>query len=115
MLQKLFMTFVVVPLGILFVVFAIANRHIVTVSLDPFGSDAPALSATMPLFILIIVLVGLGVLIGSIATWRNQGKWRRSVRQLNAETRALRDERDALKSELAMREVPALPPPAPPV
>jgi uncharacterized integral membrane protein len=115
MLQKLFMTFVVVPLGILFVVFAIANRHIVTVSLDPFGSDAPALSAAMPLFILVIALVGLGVVIGGIATWRNQGKWRRNVRQLNGEVRALRDERDALKSELAMREVPALPPPPSPV
>ena len=69
MLHKLFMTFVVVPLGVLFVIFAVANRHAVTVSLDPFGSDAPALSATMPLFMLVLLLVGLGVVIGSVATW----------------------------------------------
>ena len=93
MLHKLFMTFVVVPLGVLFVIFAVANRHAVTVSLDPFGSDAPALSATMPLFMLVLLLVGLGVVIGSVATWSNQRKWRRAARQLQAETQSLREER----------------------
>jgi uncharacterized integral membrane protein len=113
MLQKLFMTFVVVPLCFLFVVFAVANRHAVTVSLDPFGSDAPSLSITMPLFILVLFLIGVGVVIGGFATWRNQSKWRRAARYLDAEAKTLRAERDELKAELAARSVPALPPPAP--
>jgi uncharacterized integral membrane protein len=113
MLHKLFMMFVVVPLGILLVVFAVANRHAVTVSLDPFGSDAPSLSATMPLFILILALMGIGVVVGGVATWRNQGKWRRAARHLDLEVQALREERDALKAELAAREVPSLAPPPP--
>ena len=113
MLQKLFMMFVVVPLGVLFVVFAVANRHAVSVSLDPFGSDAPGLTITMPLFLLVLALMGVGVLVGGVATWRNQGKWRRAARQHAADAETLRAERDALKSELMAREVPALPPPQP--
>ena len=115
MLHKLFMIFVVVPLGVLFVIFAVANRHAVTVSLDPFGGDAPALTATMPLFLLILLLVGVGVVVGSIATWRNQDRWRRSARHLEAEAYSLRAERDALKAELAAREPLGLPPPQPPL
>jgi uncharacterized integral membrane protein len=116
MFQKLFMTFVVVPLGILFVIFAVANRKAVSVSFDPFGGDAPGLTATMPLFILILLLIGFGVIVGSIATWRNQGRWRRAARSLESEVQGLRVERDALKGELAAaRSAPALPAPAEPV
>jgi uncharacterized integral membrane protein len=111
MLQRLFMMFVVVPLGIIFVIFAVANRHAVTVSLDPFGGDAPSLSATMPLFILILLLMALGVIVGGIATWFNQGRWRKAARAHDAEARSLRAERDALQAELKSRSQPALPPP----
>ena len=113
MLHKLFMTFVVVPLCIVFVIFAVANRHAVSVSLDPFGGDAPGLTVTMPLFLLILLLVGFGVLVGGIATWRNQAKWRRAARFNEEEARVLRTERDDLKTELAARSLPALPPPDP--
>ena len=113
MFHKLFMTFVVVPLCILFVIFAVANRHAVSVSLDPFGGDAPGLTLTMPLFLLILLLVGFGVLVGGVATWRNQGKWRRAARFNAEDAHALRIERDDLKAELAARAAPALPPPEP--
>ena len=103
MLQKLFMMFVVVPLAIILVVFAVANRHPVAVSFDPFGSDAPALTATLPLFILILLLLGLGVLIGGFMTWLSQSKWRKAARGHAAEARALRAERDTLRAELDAR------------
>lgn len=111
MIRKLVSTFIVLPLGILLVVFAVANRHAVTVSLDPFGSDAPSLSATVPLFVLILLLLMLGVVIGGIATWFNQGRWRRAARRLTAEVRTLRVERDRLKDELAGLGPAALPAP----
>lgn len=121
MLQRLFLIFVVVPLAIVLVVFAVANRHPVTVSLDPFGSDAPSLTATVPLFLLILLLLALGVIFGGLSTWMGQAKWRKMARHLDRETRALRAERgalraerDALRSEIAarnvvQRDVPALP------
>lgn len=108
MLNKIFTILVAVPVGILLVVFAVANRHAVTVSLDPFGADSPALSATMPLFLLVLLLLGTGVVAGGFATWLSQAKWRRAARYLDTEARHLRAEREALKIELA-RQHPALP------
>lgn len=104
MLRKLTTTFVLVPLGVLLVVFAIANRHDVSVSLDPFGANAPSLSATMPLFMLILLMLLVGVLLGGLATWFSQGKWRREARRLGGQVRALRIEREALKARLAAEE-----------
>jgi len=112
MLNKLFTFFIAVPLGIVLIVFAVANRHAVTVSLDPFGADAPSLSVTMPLFLLVLLLLGIGVVAGGGATWVSQGRWRRATRQLEAESRQLRAEREALRAQLAVREQPGLPAPA---
>ena len=68
--------------------FAVANREIITVSFDPFDSASPALAFKMPLFILIFVLVGLGVLVGGIAAWLRQHKWRARARRAEADVRA---------------------------
>ena len=75
--------------------FAVANRAAITVSFDPFDSVHPALAVTMPLFILIFVLVGLGVLVGGIAAWLRQHKWRMRARRAEAEVRDLRARLDA--------------------
>ncbi len=107
MFRKLLTIFIVVPLGIVFVVFAVANRHPVTVSLDPFAADTPSVSATLPLFIVMLACVLLGVLAGGTAAWMNQGKWRRQARRYDADLHALRVERDDLKSELAARDAAA--------
>lgn len=111
MLRKLVVTFIVLPLGILLVAFAVANRHAVTVSLDPLGSNAPGLSATLPLFLLILVVLAVGVLAGGIATWIRQRKWRRAVRRLEGEVRTLRAECESLRTVAAAQERSALPPP----
>jgi uncharacterized integral membrane protein len=38
-MRKFFTALVVIPLGLIFIVFAVANRHLVTVSFDPFNSS----------------------------------------------------------------------------
>ena len=108
MLRKILTMFIVVPLGLVLIVFAVANRHAVTVSLDPFGSDAPALSATVPLFIVILLCLLIGVIVGGVSAWISQGRWRRAARRLDTDARALRIEREALKGELAAKEPMAL-------
>jgi uncharacterized integral membrane protein len=104
MIRRLVTALIVIPLGLILVVFAVANRHAVTLSLDPFGADSPALTATLPLFLLILLLLALGVIVGGIATWFGQAKWRRAARRLDAEVHALRIQRDALKGEVAAKE-----------
>ncbi|MEA3078983.1 MAG: hypothetical protein QOF05_391 [Sphingomonadales bacterium] len=96
---------ILVPLAILIVMFAVANREIITVSFDPFDSVAPALAFKMPLFMLIFALVTVGVVVGGIAAWLRQHKWRMRARRAEAEARDLRARLDA---DQPRRNVPAL-------
>ncbi len=68
-MRKFFAIAVLVPLAIVIVMFAVANREIIAVSFDPFDSAHPALALKMPLFMLIFVLVAVGVVVGGIAAW----------------------------------------------
>ena len=55
-MRKFFNALVVIPLGVFFVIFAVANRHLVTVSFDPFNSVTPTVAVTLPLFVVIIAV-----------------------------------------------------------
>jgi uncharacterized integral membrane protein len=88
---------ILVPLAVVIIAFAVANRQIVTVSLDPFSAEHPAASLTLPLFALIIVLLVAGVVIGGIAAWLRQAKWRRTARRLEREVADLRAEIEGFK------------------
>jgi uncharacterized integral membrane protein len=93
-----------VPLGLVFIVFAVANRHMVTVSLDPFNSGEPSLGFTLPLFALIIVFAIVGVLVGGSATWLRQRHWRRAARQNEADARQLREQLAGLRASSIVPE-----------
>jgi uncharacterized integral membrane protein len=89
-MRKFFTALVLIPLGLLFIVFAVANRHLVTVSLDPFNTSDPSVGFTLPLFVVIIAVAILGVAAGGLATWFRQRHWRRAARQHEADARAAR-------------------------
>jgi len=95
--RKIAAAIILVPLAIIIIAFAVANREAVTVSLDPFSSDQPAAAVTLPLFAVVLILLILGVLIGGVAAWLRQVKWRRSTRRLQREVAALRAELDSFK------------------
>ena len=110
MFRKIVTAIVVVPLVAIIVAFAVANRQAVTVSFDPFSAASPAYAATLPLFAIIFVVLILGVLVGGIAAWLRQGKWRRSARRLDGEVRALHDEMDTIRRRFGTPEQTAGPP-----
>src|SRR5579859_2295752 len=91
-MRKFLNAVVLIPLGVIFVVFAVANRHMVTVSLDPFNSSDPALGFSLPLFVVIIAVAILGVVAGGSATWFSQRRWRRAARQHEADAREVRSQ-----------------------
>jgi uncharacterized integral membrane protein len=97
-MRKFLTTVVIIALFVLFVVFAVANRHDVTVSFDPFNSGDPVLTYTMPLFVLIIASVAAGVLVGGCATWIGQRRWRRAARQHRTDAETARTELANLKA-----------------
>ncbi len=115
MFRKIVTTIIVVPLAAVIVAFAVANRQAVTVSFDPFSATAPAYAATLPLFAVIFAVLILGVLIGGIAAWLGQGKWRRAARKLDAELRSLQQETDLRHARDGYRSPPQSPADQPPL
>lgn len=99
-MQKLFTALVLIPLGLIFFVFAVANRHQVTVSFDPFNTNDPELSVAMPLFVVLIAVAILGVIAGSIATWIGQRHWRRAARRHHADALEARTQLTRLRASV---------------
>jgi uncharacterized integral membrane protein len=100
MARKLLIWLVLVPLAIIILAFAMANRQLVTISFDPFNAAQPAASLTLPLFVLIFILVLLGVIIGGIAAWTRQSRYRRAARVLEGDVAGLRREVALLNERL---------------
>jgi uncharacterized integral membrane protein len=98
-LRRIVAAIILIPLAIIIVAFAVANRHAVTVSFDPFAGDEPAVSLTLPLFALVILLLIFGVLIGGLAAWLGQGKWRGAARRFERELLQLRSKIAALEGK----------------
>ena len=101
-MRKFLSALVVTLLGIFFVIFAVANRHFVTVSFDPFNTADPAIAVSMPLFAVIISVAILGVVAGGMATWFRQRHWRRAARHHEADARRARAEAADLRAAAAV-------------
>lgn len=97
------------PLAILLVVLAVANRAPVRLSLDPFNPGSAALSIDLPLYFVAFAALAIGVILGGIAVWLNQGRYRRSARREHND--AVRWQRQAERAEAraAQTVTPAVP------
>jgi len=89
------------------VCFALANRALIVLRLDPFDVIDPPPTFDMPLFLPIFVGVIVGVLIGGIAMWISQGRHRRAVRMHLRTIEMQRRQADELAK---LRDVQQLPP-----
>jgi hypothetical protein len=105
MLRNIVTALILVPLAIAIAAFAVANRQTVVVSFDPFDQVHPAFALPVPLFALILVLVIGGVVIGGIAAWLRQAKWRRTARLAQARARELAGELDRVRRSQQQRPV----------
>jgi uncharacterized integral membrane protein len=113
MVRRIISTLILIPLAVVIIAFAVANRQWITVSFDPFSSTSPAYAATLPLFAFIFVALILGVLIGGAVVWIGQAKWRRTARKLDNDVRVLHQELDAVRRRFAPEPPPASPDPSP--
>jgi len=100
MLRKIIAALILIPAALLIVLFAVANRAPVTVSLDPFAGEPPMFGVSVPLFVLVLVVLILGVIVGGISAWMRQSRWRRRARRLSAELKAARAENEALRRQV---------------
>ncbi len=91
--MKVLKLLVLVPIAVVILAFAIANRHGVTVSFDPLSSvDASGATVTLPLFVILFLALIVGVILGGVATWLTQGHYRRRARAARDEAENWREE-----------------------
>lgn len=85
--------------AIVLVTLAVANRHDVRLVLDPFNRQAPVVYAELPFYIYLFAMLIVGVVLGSLATWISQGRWRRLVRLRTHEALRWKGEAERLMRE----------------
>ena len=101
-MRRLILFVFTIPLAIILITLSVANRAPVMATIDPFNPGNPALSFSVPLFVIVLAALILGVMLGSFLTWLNQGKYRsRAKLELNRAD-SIKREADALKQERAV-------------
>lgn len=88
---------ILLPIAIVVVLLAVANRQPVMLSFDPFSNGTPAFSMPMPLYALIFAAVAVGIVVGGIGSWLGQGDTRRDRRAKGRELARLRNEAERLR------------------
>ena len=106
MFNRFALIVVFVPLAVILIALAVANREMVAFTVDPFNPGNPALTVTLPFFIFLFAALGLGMIVGGVITWVRQGRYRKLARQRRLEAEGLRQ---AATSRVS--QGPALPKP----
>ena len=99
-MRRFLILVVLLPLAIIAVALSVANRQAVTFSLNPFGAASPEWSVMAPLFVLLFAALAIGVLVGGVATWTRQRKWRQAARHERANAQRLRQEVERLRERV---------------
>jgi uncharacterized integral membrane protein len=100
MIRRMVGWFVLVPLSLALVVFALANRQLVIVNFNPAApveSVQAAAGAGVPLFLVIYAVLLIGVLLGGVATWFAQSRHRQEKRHWRKESERLASDLSAAR------------------
>ncbi|MEI5682272.1 MULTISPECIES: DUF1049 domain-containing protein [unclassified Mesorhizobium] len=93
MLNRFMLIVVFVPIAIILIALAVANRAPTAFTLDPFNPGNPALTLQLPLFFLLFAAIAVGMIVGSLATWLKQGRYRKLARVRGQELQTMADPR----------------------
>ena len=117
-MRRFLTLFVLLPVAVVVIVLSVANRGSVTFSLDPIGAGSTGWAATGPLYVFLFAALAVGIVIGGVATWVRQSRWRQAARAERANAERLRRETERLRERLEAAQSatqpsgPALAPPA---
>lgn len=92
---------IALPIALVLILLAVANRTPVLLSLDPFAPDAPEIGLTVPLFAVILGSVAIGVILGGVGSWMAGGKHRRARRRSARDVNRLEAETERLRAAMA--------------
>ncbi len=99
MLKRALWFLLAVPVAVILVTVAVANREPVRLVLDPFRPEAPVLSLSLPFYAYLLIALTLGVVLGGVATWMTQSRWRRTARLRTQDAMRWQAEADRLTRE----------------
>ena len=84
------------------VLFLVANRQMVAISLDPFSTENPALSTiALPMWVWLMFMLFMGFALGGVATWISARPKMRAARQNQRTLKSLQKEVTALRAQVA--------------
>jgi uncharacterized integral membrane protein len=90
--------------GIVAIAFAVANRDPVRFVFDPIAGQHSAFAIEAPLFAILFCALLTGFLIGGIAAWMGQSRWRTAARRRVHELFELKKENERLTRHLRVME-----------
>ncbi|HKJ62459.1 MAG TPA: LapA family protein [Hyphomicrobiales bacterium] len=102
--MRLLRILILFVLAITIVAFAVANRHFVNFVVDPLGGTASDLFVEAPLFVFLFGAMLIGFVIGGIAAWFGQARWRNAARTRAKEVTMLKKDVDRLTRHLRILE-----------
>jgi uncharacterized integral membrane protein len=108
-LKRIFNWLVGVPIAVVAIVFAIANRQWITISFDPLNRTHPFATVDMPLWALFFCGVFVGIFAGWLVAWIAQGKWRKAAREtkielIRAQQQQMREHREHASTALVAKQ-----------
>jgi uncharacterized integral membrane protein len=90
MISRIVLIVILVPVAVVLIALAVANRGLASFTVDPFHPGNPALTVQMPLFVYLFAALALGMVIGALITWLRQGRYRAQARRRGHEVERLR-------------------------
>jgi hypothetical protein len=97
--RRILALFIAFPLGAILVAIAVSNRQPVALILDPFKPENPALSIELPFYAYLLSALVVGVILGGVATWMGQSRWRQTARAQGQRAARWQAEADRLSRE----------------
>ena len=112
-MRTLIRVFITLPVAVIVIMLAVANRKNVALSFNPLDPENPATMIDVPIFWLVFACVALGVILGGMVVYFKQHKFRVAARDNRYEAAKWRAEADRQREELAAltddNKAPALP------
>lgn len=105
--KRIFSWIIGLPIAVIGVGFAVANRQWVTVSFDPVNRVHPFATIDMPLWALFFAGIFLGIVVGWFVAWRGAAKYRRATRDAKIELVRSQQHHEREKREL-QQQLPAV-------
>lgn len=99
-IRKILWALLAAPGAAILVALAVANRHNVTMKLDPIRPDNPVIKVDLPFYAYIFAALVAGMLIGGALVWLGQGKFRRRLRERTHEAYRWHSEATRLDREV---------------